>query len=87
MIIAIMFHKSDYTTFKDYSMRQVIPSLQKYFPHVLSYNKFLTLMKTCLFSLFVYSQACLGECTGISFIDSTLLAVCHTRRIHSHPSF
>ncbi|WP_080502768.1 transposase [Neochlamydia sp. EPS4] len=44
-------------------------------------------MKTCLFSLFVYSQACLGECTGISFINSAILAVCHTHRIHSPPSF
>ncbi|MBS4169903.1 hypothetical protein NEOC95_000622 [Neochlamydia sp. AcF95] len=33
--------------------------LKKYFPHVLSYHKFITLMKTCSFLLFVYSQACL----------------------------
>jgi hypothetical protein len=44
-------------------------------------------MKTCLFPIFVYSQACLGECTGISLVDSTLLTVCHTRRIHSHRVF
>ncbi|KIC72093.1 Transposase IS4 family protein [Neochlamydia sp. TUME1] len=87
MTIVIMFHRSGYRTFKDYYIRQVIPSLKKYFPNILSYHKFITLMKTCLFPIFVYSQACLGECTGISFVDSTLLTVCHTRRIHSHRVF
>src|ERR1700691_3091480 len=47
----------------------------------------LNLMKTCLFPLFVFSQGCLGECTGISFVDSTILTVCHARRIHSHRVF
>ena len=28
-----------------------------------------------------------GKCTGISFIDSTTLDVCDTRRIHSHKVF
>ena len=28
-----------------------------------------------------------GKCTGISFIDSTTLDVCHNRRIHSHKVF
>lgn len=29
----------------------------------------------------------MGECTGISFTDSTLLRVCDNRRIHSHKVF
>lgn len=28
-----------------------------------------------------------GKCTGISFIDSTTIDVCHNRRIHSHKVF
>jgi hypothetical protein len=28
-----------------------------------------------------------GRCTGISFIDSTPLKVCHIRRIYSHEVF
>lgn len=34
-------------------------------------------LKTCL----------LGECTGISFVDSTRLAVCRNQRIHNHKVF
>ena len=47
----------------------------------------MNLMKTCLFPLFVFSQGCLGNCTGISFVDSTILTVCHARRINSHRVF
>ena len=87
MTIVVMFHKTGYRTFKDYYLRQVIPFMKNFFPNVLSYNKFINLMKTCLFPLFVYSQACSGNCTGISFVDSTILTVCHPRRIHSHRIF
>lgn len=41
-------------------------------------------MRTCL--RLACSQVCFGEDTCISLIDSTLLTVCNTRRIHSPPS-
>jgi hypothetical protein len=44
-------------------------------------------MKSAIFPLFVFLQGCLGECTGIAFIDSTILTVCHVRRIYSHKVF
>jgi hypothetical protein len=85
--IVIMFHKTRYRTFKDYYERYVRAFLKSYFPKLLSYSRFINLMKTCLFPLFVFSQGCLGECTGLSFIDSTILTVCHARRINSHRVF
>jgi hypothetical protein len=87
MTIVVMFHKTRYRTFKDYYLRFVMGSLKPYFPKILSYSRFINLMKTCLFPLFIFSQGCLGECTGISFVDSTILTVCHARRIHSHRVF
>jgi hypothetical protein len=85
--IVIFFHRTGYRTFKDYYLRFVSSQLRKYFPKHMSYNRFVNLMKTCLFPLFVFSQGCRGQCTGISFVDSTILAVCHARRIHSHRVF
>jgi hypothetical protein len=84
--IVILFHKTGYRTFKDYYTRFVI-SLKKYFPKLMSYSRFVNLMKTCLFPLFIFSQGTLGQCTGISFVDSTILTVCHARRINSHRVF
>ena len=37
--------------------------------------------------LAVYLDARKGECSGISFVDSTSIAVCHNRRIHSNKVF
>lgn len=85
--IVIFFHKTGYRTFKDYYTRFVAVALKKFFPKLLSYSRFVNLMKTCLFPLFVFSQGCKGSCTGISFVDSTILTVCHARRIHSHRVF
>jgi hypothetical protein len=85
--IITMFHKTRYRTFKDYYERYVLAFLKPYFPKLLSYSRFVNLMKTCLFPLFIFSQGCLGECTGLSFVDSTILTVCHSRRINSHRVF
>lgn len=40
-----------------------------------------------LVPLCAYLVSCYGQCTGVSFIDSTPLAVCHRRRISSHRVF
>ncbi|NJL57623.1 IS982 family transposase [bacterium] len=53
----------------------------------MSYTRFVELIPTVLAPLCVYLQTCLGTCTGISFIDSTPLAVCHNRRIPQHKTF
>jgi hypothetical protein len=86
MTIVILFHKTGYRTFKDYYTR-FVSLLRAYFPNLLSYSRFVNLMKTCLFPLFIFSQDCLGKGTGIAFVDSTILTVCHARRINSHRVF
>ena len=37
--------------------------------------------------LCIYLKHCFGDCTGISFVVSTSLYVCHNRRIHQHKVF
>jgi Transposase DDE domain len=45
------------------------------------------IMSDYLVPLTVYLHTKLGTCTGISFIDSTALAVCKNPRISSHRVF
>ena len=55
---------------------------------MLSYNRMTERLRDSLFVLTAYLKSCqLGTCTGISFIDSTPLSVCHNRRVHIHKTF
>jgi len=87
MTITIYFHHSKFRTFKDYYEILMSGSLRKYFPGLPSYSRFISLMKRGVFPLFVFLQGLLGKCDGLSFIDSTILTVCHVRRISSHRVF
>ena len=88
MTIIIYFHHSHYRTFKHYYKNLVCKALRKYFPNLVSYNRFVELMKEALVPLLLYTYKFrLGKPTGISFIDSTTLDVCHNRRIHQHKVF
>ena len=51
LTLVIMFHKTRHRTFKDYYERYVLAFLKPYFPKILSYSRFVHLMKTCLFPL------------------------------------
>ena len=84
MTIIIWFHKSGYRTFKDYYTKEVCKHLKWAFPDLVSYGRFVELKSSALFPLCCYLLTRKGECSGISFIDSLPIAVCHNRRIHSH---
>lgn len=87
MTIMILFHQSHYRTFKAYSTEYVQCHLRSEFPTLVSYNRFVELMPTLLVPLVAYLHTQMGQCTGISFIDSTKLVVCHNARIHQHRVF
>ena len=88
MTIMILFHQSQYRTFKAFYQQYVCVHLQPEFPGLVSYSRFVRLMKRAGIPLFVYLKACcMGQCTGISFVDATSLAVCHNRRIERHRVF
>jgi len=54
---------------------------------LVSYTRFIDLMPRYLVPLAIYLHVRRGACTGISFIDSTPLAVCHPARISQHRVF
>jgi Transposase DDE domain len=87
MTIVIDFHQEGYRTFKDYYLSHVCQDLRSEFPNLPSYNRFVELMSGVLLPLIAYLQSRYGECSGISFVDSTALAVCHNRRIRRHKVF
>lgn len=87
MTIMIHFHQSGYRTFKDYYTRYVRKHLSGEFPGLVSYGRFVNLMPRVGIPLFVYLHMLMGHCTGISFVDSTPLKVCHNKRIHHHRVF
>ncbi len=88
MTIAVLFHLSNQRTFKWYYNHLICGYLKDYFPKRLSYNRFVEVMKSAVVPLTVYLMKFRhGKCSGINFIDSTTLDVCHNRRIHSHKVF
>ena len=87
MTIAILFQQSGYRTFKAFYTQYVQAHLRAEFPHQVSYQRFIELLPRVLVPLTVYLHTQLGACTGISFIDSTALAVCHPARIGQHHVF
>ena len=87
MTIIIWFHESGYRTFKDYYTREVSTHLRWALPFLVSYNRFVELMSGALLPLCCSLQTRKGNCSGISFIDSMPIAVCHNRRITSNRVF
>ena len=88
MTLLIHFYQSNYRNFKAYYLEHVMTHLRNEFPNLVSYNRFVELIPSVIVSLTLYLRhACLGACTGITFIDSTMLAVCKNPRIHYHKTF
>jgi len=88
MTILISFHQSHYRDFKAYYAQLVLKSWCSEFPTLVSYTRFVEYIPSVLVPLIVYLRTCcLGECSGISFIDSTSLDVCLNQRIHCHKVF
>ena len=92
LTIRILFQHSGYRTFKGFYTQQVQLHLRQEFPRLLSYPRFVALMPRYLMPrylvpLAIYLPTQWGECSGMSFIDSTSLSVCHPARIQQHRVF
>jgi len=87
MTIAIHFHQSSYRTFKAYYIKHVCEHLTDYFPNLVSYNRMVELMPNVLTACLYYLSSRRGKVTGISFVDSTAIPVCHPKRITRNKVF
>ena len=58
--------------------------LRRYFPAMPCYERFVALQPSVLIPLLCFLCSRLGQRTGLYYIDSTALAVCHNRRIGRH---
>lgn len=87
MTIVIHFHQSGYRTFKHYYLNYICTYLRPVFPDLVSYPRFVALMKTTIVPLCFFLQTLKGEQTGIYFVDSTLIKVCHIKREKQHKVF
>jgi len=87
LTILILLQQSGYRTCKGFYTQHVQLALRQEFPHLVSYTRFVELMPRYLVPLAIYLHTQQGECTGLSFIDSTSLAVCHPARIQQHRVF
>ncbi len=87
MTLFIQFHQSYYRNFKQYYLQYVTVHLKFYFPGLLSYQRFVALLKSILIPLCYLLQLFKGEKTGIYFVDSTILRVCHVKRAKRNKIF
>lgn len=86
--IMIFFHAGNFRNLKHFYINYVQVYLKKEFPNTVSYNRFVELQKKAIVPMAVFLKACcLGNCTGISFIDSTPIRACHIKREYSNKVF
>lgn len=86
MTIIVAFHVSNYRTFKHF-YQHIQTYWREAFPGLVSYPRFIALQPYILIPLCEFLNSRKGRVTGIAFIDSTKLIVCHNKRIYSHRVF
>lgn len=87
MTLVVLFHIVGYRNFKNFYLGYALKFLKRDFPNLPSYNRFVELKSQLAFPLHCYLLTRLGRCSGISFVDSTSLEVCHPKRKHNHKVF
>lgn len=88
MTIILMYHQSPCKNFK-YFYNSYLQLYQKEFPKLVSYNRFVELKSRVFLYLTLLLEWYVNQSktTGISYIDSTSIAVCHPKRISRNKVF
>jgi Transposase DDE domain len=87
MTLLIWFHTARYRDFKTFYTQHVKQHLASEFPTAPSYNRFIEWLPRSILPLTAYLFSLFGSCSGLNFVDSTPLSVCHTRRYKRHKTF
>lgn len=87
MTIVILFHRSEYRNFKYFYLYVIMGALKKDFPNCVSYTRFVQLMECALMPLTVFLSGLKGRETGLYYVDSTSIEVCHIKREKNHKVF
>src|SRR3954447_2449601 len=86
LFIVVLFHLSPYKNFKVFYLYGIGAQYRACFGELPHYDRFVSLMPRLFVPLMVLLHGLSGEQTGVYFVDSTKLAVCHNRRIHRQRS-
>ncbi|MGL5683681.1 MAG: transposase [Marinifilaceae bacterium] len=86
--ILVCFHLGQFRNFKHFYLNYVSTTLSNEFPDLISYRRFIQLQhRIVLPILLLIKLCCFDKCTGITFVDSTKIAVCHNKRISRNKVF
>ena len=86
--ICLLFHLSGFRCFKHFYICYIQKHMQQEFPKTVSYNRFVELSQSVLMPMTIFLKTCcLGNCSGISFVDSTPIRVCNNKRIKRNKVF
>jgi hypothetical protein len=84
--ILIIFQSSGYRTLKHF-YHYLLDARGDLFPSLVSYSRFVELQPRAVMGLWGYINYSRSKASGISFIDSTKIAVCGNKRISRNQVF
>ena len=88
MTILVCYHFGTYRNFKEYYQNCIRGWLKKEFPALVFYNRFVELMPRVFFKMMLFMKLyAFGKCTGITFVDNTMIPVCHNVRRYFNKVF
>lgn len=91
VLILILFPNSEFKCFKWFYIYKIGREYRSYFRELPNYNRFIEIMPKGLLTLSRFLSYLMytfkRESTGINYIDSTRIPVCHNKRTNSHKVF
>ena len=88
MTVQLMFHLGGYKCFKHFYIHYILGSRKDLFPTAVSYNRFVELESRVFFvMMFFLKMSAFGRCNGVSYVDSTMIPVCHNVRRYMNKVF